>query len=291
MAAGPDLPLDLTRLRAAYAAGTRSIRSVSSRRSCPRLPQAMATRSGSAASTEAGLRARPLELGRRRRPSAARSTASRSRSRTTSTSPGCPRPPAAPFGYLPGASAGGRAAAGRRRDPAWARPTSISSRPGWSASARPTASPATRSTDSSPGAPARARRWPSPRGWSASTGHGHRRLGPRTRRLQQHRRPQADPGPPQHRGVVPACRSLDCVSVFALTGADAVAVPDVAGGFDPGDPFRAGRSPAARPRRTSSGWACRRRSPARLPSATRGGGGVRRARWQAAAGDRRRRGS
>ena len=36
-------------------------------------------------------------------------------------------------------------------------------------------------------------------------------------------------------GVVPACRSLDCVSVFALTCADAAAVMEVAGGYDPQD--------------------------------------------------------
>jgi allophanate hydrolase len=39
------------------------------------------------------------------------------------------------------------------------------------------------------------------------------------------------------RGVVPACRSLDCVSIFALTAGDAQAVLDVAAGFDPADPF------------------------------------------------------
>jgi allophanate hydrolase len=39
------------------------------------------------------------------------------------------------------------------------------------------------------------------------------------------------------RGVVPACRSLDCVSIFALTGADAAAVLRVARGYDPDDPF------------------------------------------------------
>ena len=38
-------------------------------------------------------------------------------------------------------------------------------------------------------------------------------------------------------GVVPACRSLDCVSIFALSSKDAQAVFDVAQGFDPGDPF------------------------------------------------------
>jgi allophanate hydrolase len=39
------------------------------------------------------------------------------------------------------------------------------------------------------------------------------------------------------RGVVPACRTLDCVSVFARSVADAVAVRDVAAAFDPADPF------------------------------------------------------
>ena len=37
-------------------------------------------------------------------------------------------------------------------------------------------------------------------------------------------------------GVVPACRSLDCVSIFAFTCEDAAAVADVARGFDPRDP-------------------------------------------------------
>jgi allophanate hydrolase len=39
------------------------------------------------------------------------------------------------------------------------------------------------------------------------------------------------------RGVVPACRSLDCVSIFALTTEDAAAVLTVAQGFDAEDPF------------------------------------------------------
>jgi allophanate hydrolase len=38
-------------------------------------------------------------------------------------------------------------------------------------------------------------------------------------------------------GVVPACRTQDCVSIFALTVADALAVAEVAGGFDPADPY------------------------------------------------------
>jgi len=39
------------------------------------------------------------------------------------------------------------------------------------------------------------------------------------------------------RGVVPACRSLDAVSIFALTAADAERVLAVAAGHDPQDPF------------------------------------------------------
>jgi allophanate hydrolase len=39
------------------------------------------------------------------------------------------------------------------------------------------------------------------------------------------------------RGVVPACRSLDCVSIFALSATDAEAVFDVARGFDAADPY------------------------------------------------------
>ena len=39
------------------------------------------------------------------------------------------------------------------------------------------------------------------------------------------------------RGVVPACQSLDCVSVFALTTPDAIAVFDVARAYDAADPY------------------------------------------------------
>ena len=39
------------------------------------------------------------------------------------------------------------------------------------------------------------------------------------------------------RGVVPACRSLDCVSIFALTAEDAASVLAVAEGFDAADPY------------------------------------------------------
>jgi len=38
-------------------------------------------------------------------------------------------------------------------------------------------------------------------------------------------------------GVVPACRSIDCVSIFTLTAEDAAAVLGVAEGFDPADAY------------------------------------------------------
>lgn len=47
------------------------------------------------------------------------------------------------------------------------------------------------------------------------------------------------------RGVVPACRSLDCVSIFSLTVPDAVAVAEVAGGYDAEDPYSRPAQPAA----------------------------------------------
>ncbi len=39
-------------------------------------------------------------------------------------------------------------------------------------------------------------------------------------------------------GVVPACRSLDCVSIFAKSTEDAQKVFDVAASFDATDPYR-----------------------------------------------------
>jgi allophanate hydrolase len=45
------------------------------------------------------------------------------------------------------------------------------------------------------------------------------------------------PGLLSTRGVVPACRSLDCVSVFGLTVEDAAEVAGTAAGHDPGDPY------------------------------------------------------
>jgi len=49
------------------------------------------------------------------------------------------------------------------------------------------------------------------------------------------------------RGVVPACRSLDCVSVLARDVADAAAVLAVAAGYDAADPWSR-RAPAVPPR-------------------------------------------
>ena len=46
-------------------------------------------------------------------------------------------------------------------------------------------------------------------------------------------------------GVVPACRSLDCVSIFAATPADAERVWDVAQGVDPDDPYSRAPAPGA----------------------------------------------
>ena len=52
------------------------------------------------------------------------------------------------------------------------------------------------------------------------------------------------------RGVVPACRSLDCVSVFALDCDDATAVLDVVTAFDAQDPYAREALPG-RPARTT----------------------------------------
>jgi allophanate hydrolase len=52
------------------------------------------------------------------------------------------------------------------------------------------------------------------------------------------------------RGVVPACRSLDCVTVLAATAADAALVDEVATGFDRDDPY-ARRDPGLRGRETA----------------------------------------
>jgi allophanate hydrolase len=47
------------------------------------------------------------------------------------------------------------------------------------------------------------------------------------------------------RGSLPACRSLDCLSIFALTMSDAAMVLDAIKGFDAADPFSRHPDPAA----------------------------------------------
>src|SRR5678810_531004 len=51
------------------------------------------------------------------------------------------------------------------------------------------------------------------------------------------------------RGVVPACRALDSVSIFALTAEDAERVGKVTAKFDAGDPWS-----RPRPRAARRGW-------------------------------------
>lgn len=46
-------------------------------------------------------------------------------------------------------------------------------------------------------------------------------------------------------GVVPACRSLDCLSIFGLTVPDAERVLSIAAGFDASDPFSRSTPPAS----------------------------------------------
>ncbi len=48
-------------------------------------------------------------------------------------------------------------------------------------------------------------------------------------------------------GVVPACRSLDCVSIFSLTVEDALLVLNAASGFDAADPYSKAATPAPAP--------------------------------------------
>ena len=58
------------------------------------------------------------------------------------------------------------------------------------------------------------------------------------------------PGRVGSSGIVPACRSVDCVSVLALTVADAATVLALIEGPDPNDPYSAFRLGAAQPKPT-----------------------------------------
>jgi len=53
-------------------------------------------------------------------------------------------------------------------------------------------------------------------------------------------------------GVVPACRTLDCVSIFALTVDDAQEIARIAGGFDAACPYSRSRIPDASDRFSST---------------------------------------
>jgi allophanate hydrolase len=50
-------------------------------------------------------------------------------------------------------------------------------------------------------------------------------------------------------GVVPACRSLDCINIFALTVGDGTEVRRIAEGFDPADPYSRRAKPGSLPGR------------------------------------------
>ncbi len=56
------------------------------------------------------------------------------------------------------------------------------------------------------------------------------------------------PGLLSTRGLVPACESLDCISIFALSVADGIAVRRIAEGYDPVDPWSRIATPRTLPR-------------------------------------------
>ena len=55
------------------------------------------------------------------------------------------------------------------------------------------------------------------------------------------------PGLLSTRGLVPACRSLDCITVFALSVSDGIAVRRLAEGYDPADAYSRRSEPRALP--------------------------------------------
>ena len=230
---------------------------------CMRPTPAGSTRRGGRARVRRhrrGGRPRHLHLARRpqvcaqgrRRSSAAsiprpsRCGASRSPSRTTSTWRGCrPRRPAPRFAYTPKANAhcGGAAARRRRAADRQDQPRPVRDRPGRRAHALSGAAQRLRSRRSCRAARARARPWP----WRA--GSCRSRSAP-TRRARAACRPASTTssgskpsvGAVSTMGVVPACRTLDCVSVFAGTVDDAWAVYAVMAGERRGRSRSRGRS-------------------------------------------------
>ena len=109
---------------------------------------------------------------------------------------------------------------------------------------------------------------------AARARHQYRGIGPGTGGLQRQRRVKTKPPHRACAGVVPACRTLDCVSVFALTVDDAMAMLDVIAGPDAADHIRI-RGRSARPDHAEGqNSACRCR--ANVSSATRFGQGLQR---------------
>ena len=224
-----------------------------------------------------------------------RSGACPSRSRTISTSPGCRRRRAA----RPSPTC-------RRRTPSWwrgcappgrsrsARPTSTSSRPGSWACGRLTRCRGTRSTRRIvPGG--------SSSGSAVAVAHGAVSFSLGTDTAGSGRVPaglnnivglKPTLGALSARGVVPACRTLDTVSVFALTVDDAWTAFRAAAGFDADDPYS--RTGAGRRARRGAAGTDDRRAVAREPAVLRrrrAGGGVRgdgARRWRRAAPGSRR---
>ena len=178
---------------------------------------------------------------RRRVTKASRCSASRSRSRTISTSPACRRPPPAPPSPIRRrvrrSSSSGSSAAGaivRRQDQS--RP--VRDRPRRRALAlwRPAQRASGRSDPRrlQLGLGVRGRRRPR----AVRARHRHRGLRARAGRAQRNRRAEAQRSARlSTSGVVPACRTLDTISIFALDVADAFAAFEVAAGYDAADPY------------------------------------------------------
>ena len=111
-------------------------------------------------------------------------------------------------------------AGGRRRDPGRQdQPRPVRHRPGRHPLARTARVPASSTRATSPAARAPARRWRWPRAWSTSrsapTPPARAACRPRSTASSGSSRRA---GCSSTRGVVPACRSLDCVSIFARVG-------------------------------------------------------------------------
>ena len=215
-----SVDLDLTRLREAYSGGmlpSDIVVEVYSRLAAAADPGIFISVVPMDAALSAARALPPFD------PTPIRSGACRSRSRTISTSPACRRRPHVPITPIPRPRA--RPASPGCRRPARsssARPISTSSPPGSSACARPIRRPRTPSTRPS---------CPADRSGSAvavARGIVASRSAP-TRPARAACRPALNNivglkptlGAVSTRGVVPACRTLDCVSVFAATVDDA----------------------------------------------------------------------